>query len=69
VTGTEAHVRDDPERRRPEASEVDRLFCDNTLARELLGWEPTVPLEDGLRRTADWIGANLDRYHVGRYEI
>lgn len=33
---------DDPARRRP----------DITLARELLGWEPTTTLSDGLRRTA-----------------
>ncbi|MGI6496373.1 MAG: UDP-glucuronic acid decarboxylase family protein [Kiritimatiellia bacterium] len=33
--------RDDPHRRKP----------DITLARELLDWSPTVPLEDGLRRT------------------
>ena len=32
---------DDPKRRRP----------DITLARELLGWEPKVPLRDGLSRT------------------
>ena len=32
---------DDPKRRRP----------DITLARELLGWEPKVPLQDGLART------------------
>ncbi|WP_307267562.1 UDP-glucuronic acid decarboxylase family protein [Labrys wisconsinensis] len=32
---------DDPRRRRP----------DITLARELLAWQPTVPLETGLRRT------------------
>jgi dTDP-glucose 4,6-dehydratase len=35
---------DDPGRRRP----------DITLARQLLGWEPEVPLEEGLARTAEW---------------
>ena len=35
---------DDPTRRRP----------DITLARRLLGWEPRVPLEEGLARTAEW---------------
>jgi len=35
---------DDPERRRPEI----------TLARDRLGWQPTVPLRDGLARTIEW---------------
>jgi len=38
---------DDPSRRRPDIS----------LARRELGWEPTVPLEEGLRRTAEFFVA------------
>ncbi|MBW1720755.1 MAG: SDR family oxidoreductase [Deltaproteobacteria bacterium] len=37
-------IPDDPKRRRP----------DITLARERLGWEPRVPLEEGLKRTIDY---------------
>lgn len=41
---------DDPRTRRP----------DITRARELLGWEPQVPLAEGLRRTIeDWIAAGI----------
>jgi dTDP-glucose 4,6-dehydratase len=53
-TSTVVHLSkapDDPERRRP----------DLTRARELLGYEPSVPPEDGLRRTIDYF---LDRYEV-----
>lgn len=35
---------DDPTRRQP----------DITLAKKLLGWEPTVPLEEGLEKTIAW---------------
>lgn len=28
---------------------------DNTLIRELLGWEPKYPLADGMKKTYDWI--------------
>ncbi|HET9713551.1 MAG TPA: NAD-dependent epimerase/dehydratase family protein [Pyrinomonadaceae bacterium] len=32
---------------------------DNTLLREVLDWEPTISLEDGLDRTYHWIAAQL----------
>ena len=42
---------DDPERRRP----------DLTLARRLLGYEPVVTAEDGLRRTIEYFRSRLAR--------
>jgi nucleoside-diphosphate-sugar epimerase len=32
---------------------------DNTTLREVLGWEPSVSLEDGLSRTYQWIAGQL----------
>jgi UDP-glucuronate decarboxylase len=46
-------VEDDPLQRRP----------DITQARELLGWEPKVPLEEGLRRTIAYFEAQLRDAH------
>lgn len=44
---------DDPTRRRPDIS----------LAKEKLHWEPTVPLDDGLRKTIDWFRQiDIDAY-------
>jgi len=44
---------DDPTQRQP----------DITLARERLGWEPTVPLREGLERTIEWFRSiDLDHY-------
>ena len=34
-----------------------RAAYSNSRAREVLGWEPKVPLEEGMRRTADWFRA------------
>ncbi len=34
--------------------ETWEFYCDNTRARELLGWSPSVGLEDGLERTIAW---------------
>ncbi len=58
-------VTDEEERMRPDRSEVRRLWADNTLARQQLGWEPRIPFEEGLRRTIAWIEAHLDRYKPG----
>ncbi len=50
MTGSQSKIRhlplpaDDPKKRRPDIS----------LARERLGWEPLVPLEEGLQKTVEW---------------
>jgi dTDP-glucose 4,6-dehydratase len=62
-------VERDPERVRPEDSEVERLCADTSLARELLDWAPAMELDDGLRTTATWIAENLERYRVGVYTV
>jgi NAD dependent epimerase/dehydratase len=69
ITGRKARVVVDDDRLRPAGSEVERLLCDNTRARDWAGWQPEVSLEDGLARTSEWVAQNLellttDRYHV-----
>jgi dTDP-glucose 4,6-dehydratase len=50
ITGSKSRIiykplpQDDPKQRQP----------DITRARRLLGWEPVVPLEEGLKRTIDY---------------
>ena len=38
--------------------------ADNSLAKELLEWEPQVPFREGLKRTIDWYFATKDREQV-----
>ncbi len=38
--------------------DVERLVCDNSKAKSLLGWKPEVALNEGLRQTVDWIRRN-----------
>ncbi|MBW8012035.1 MAG: NAD-dependent epimerase/dehydratase family protein [Chloroflexi bacterium] len=59
----------DPNRIRPEKSEVQRLLSDNKLARERLNWNPEVGLDDGLKRTIVWIENHLDYYQTNEYQI
>lgn len=42
--------KDDPKQRRPDISR----------ARDVLGWEPQVPAEEGLKRTFEWFAAHHD---------
>lgn len=36
-------------------SEIPRLLCNFDKARNLLGWKPKTTLEEGIRKTQDWI--------------
>jgi UDP-glucose 4-epimerase len=40
-------------------SEIAVLRCDPTRARRVLGWQPQVSLDDGLRRVRDWMAERL----------
>ena len=37
---------------------------DNQLLREKLGWEPTMPLREGMQRTYDWINEQVQKYEA-----
>ncbi|MEI8305733.1 MAG: SDR family NAD(P)-dependent oxidoreductase [Chloroflexales bacterium] len=67
LVGRTISIQSEQQRLRPEKSEVERLLADNTLARRLLGWEPTVSLEEGLGHTLEWMRQHLERYRPGVY--
>ncbi len=50
-----------PERKR---IDIGDYYADDRLIRELLGWQPAVPLEEGLRRTLQFYQENLARYET-----
>ncbi|MCQ8182074.1 NAD-dependent 4,6-dehydratase LegB [Methylomonas sp. SURF-1] len=61
----------DEQRLRPEKSEVNRLWCDNSKIRALTGFNPEVSLEEGLRLTVDWFcrPENLKKYKTDIYNV
>ncbi|MDY6867881.1 MAG: GDP-mannose 4,6-dehydratase, partial [Chloroflexota bacterium] len=75
VMGVNIDILTEEKRLRPDNSEVERLWADNTKARELIGWEPVYAGMDGFRRgldeTADWFNEpdNLNIYKADRYNI
>lgn len=68
-TAGRPHVQvvEDAARLRPPNSEVFELVADTTRARQRCGWQPAVPLREGIARVVDYVRANLHRYDVDRY--
>lgn len=67
--GSPAKIVVDESRLRPNRSEVTRLLADNRLAKETLGWEPQVSLEEGIKRTIAWIATHINRFQLGKYQV
>ena len=53
-------VETDPEHTAPRAGDVRHSAADLTAAARDLGWQPTVSLGDGLRRTVDWFAVRAN---------
>ncbi len=61
----------DKQRLRPKNSEVFRLYGDNTLIRDLTGFEPSYSLRQGLEKTIAWFTnkENLQKYKDNIYNV
>jgi len=75
IMQVEVDILTEQERLRPEKSEVERLWADNTRAKQLTGWEPEYAGYEGLRRglteTIGWFSnvENLKKYRPNIYNI
>lgn len=69
IMGKQPVIQVEQSRLRPEKSEVLRLISDNQKAKTVLGWQPNVGMEEGLRRTIEWISAHLDLYKPEEYGL
>ncbi len=69
IMGEQPEVKIEQDRLRPEKSEVLRLISDNHKAKEALNWQPKVGMEEGLRRTIEWISAHMDLYKPEDYGL
>jgi NAD dependent epimerase/dehydratase len=75
VMGADIEIETEQARLRPDKSEVERLWADNTKAKGLLGWSPLYGGKDGFKRgledTVTWFcdAKNLQNYKAGSYNI
>ena len=69
IIGKTPKVVTDSRRIRPVKSEVMKLWASNQKAREMIGWEPRISLDEGLRLTIEWISAHLDLYRPDQYSV
>jgi dTDP-glucose 4,6-dehydratase len=75
IMSAEVQINNDEQRRRPEKSEVDRLWASNKKAKEILGWIPKYSGLDGFYRglteTISWfqIPDNIIKYKTNIYNI
>lgn len=71
IMNSDIEFKTDPLRIRPDKSEVERLWCDNSKLEELVGFKPQIKLEDGLRKTIDWFldPRNLEKYKTDIYNV
>ena len=75
VMNAEIEIITEEERLRPENSEVERLWADNTKVKQLFGWQPNYGGREGFMRglteTAEWFtqADNLRRYKDDIYNI
>jgi NAD dependent epimerase/dehydratase len=75
IMGVDIDIETDQKRLRPELSEVERLWADNSKAKRLLAYEPKYAGREGLRRglaeTVAWfmLPENLAFYKLNTYNI
>jgi NAD dependent epimerase/dehydratase len=75
IMGADVEIATDEQRRRPDLSEVERLFASAAKAKQLMGWSAAHRGSDGFRRglekTIAWFTdpANLASYKADRYNI
>lgn len=69
LTNNEVKIICDEERIRPEKSEVNRLWADNTKIKELTDWAPKYTLDEGLKETIEWIKNNIQYFKTDIYNV
>jgi len=64
-------IKSSEERIRPENSEVERLFCDNSKLLKHTAWKPNYMLKDGIIEVIEWMKnpENLNYFKADKYNV
>lgn len=69
LLNVDADIICEPERIRPEHSEVLQLVCSADRMRNLTDWKPEIALEEGLKHVITYMVENANRYKSDQYNI
>lgn len=69
LMGTETKITSENLRIRPENSEVQRLFCDNTKILNNTSWSPNYNIKTGLIETIKWARENENLFKPSLYNV
>lgn len=71
IMNVELSIKASNDRIRPENSEVERLFCDNSKLLKNTAWKPKYNLKEGIKEVIEWMQSpeNLSIYKSGQYNV
>lgn len=71
LMNTDIEILTDEIRLRPEKSEVERLWGDNSKLEKLTGFKPVINLREGLEKTIEWFSKkdNFNKYKTNIYNV
>ncbi len=69
ILGEDIKIICDEDRLRPEKSEVNRLWADNTKIKQLTDWTPKYTIDEGLAETVEWIKKNMQYFKTDIYNV
>tara|TARA_B100001175_G_C19513470_1_gene645532 strand:+ start:3293 stop:4270 length:978 start_codon:yes stop_codon:yes gene_type:complete len=55
-------IRSTSKKMRPNLSEVNNLLCANKKIKKLTNWKPKVNIDEGLKKTIEWVKLNQSKY-------
>jgi dTDP-glucose 4,6-dehydratase len=69
IVGCQVEIVSDEQRIRPSKSEVERLLSNPSKMESISGWRATVSLDEGLKKTVEWMKDRKSLYKSDLYNV